>query len=152
MSYIRHIYAAYLHSDAAFDEQEARAHSTQRKEQWTRKRELNNYAYFILLFTQLEDHINEECRKLIVRKSAAGTWRGKRLWDSIELENLNFKQRVALLAEKGGTDFNKITEYYKVRCEIAHGDSSPRRTFRGRLIHIPTIFGDMTDFLKRLRA
>ena len=46
-------------------------------------------------------------------------------WDILPKEKesvrIHFKNRVALLVEKGSSDYNLIMDYYKLRNTIAHG-------------------------------
>lgn len=102
-----------------------------RKEaRWQRKRELNDQAYFVLMFGRLEHRINALCEELITRKRRLSSWRQRDPWEIIpasEMDKVFFKNRVALLAGKGRTDYNLICSYYEERNSIAHGGAFIRQ-------------------------
>ena len=97
-----------------------------------RKRELNDHAYFLFLFTRLEDHIREQSSKLISDKqNNMMDWKDRRAWDILPKEkgsdNITFLNRVALLVDKGSHHYQKIKGYYELRNKLGHGGnfSSP---------------------------
>lgn len=95
---------------------------------WERKTELNDYAYFVLLFGQLEDHVNEEYALAI------GPAEGEA-----------FMHRVNCLFDEGSLTAERINDYYLLRCEIAHGN-----IMGGQLtgeIHLPGIFADIRQIV-----
>lgn len=141
------IYKAYYDSNDFFARKERLARTRNSTDLWARKKQINDYAYFVLLFAQLEDYINEQCTKLINKKLTLGSWKNRRLWDEITVDRMHFMRRVALLTEKGHTLYNKADKYYRLRCEIAHGDSSP-----GKLIHIPTVITDLKNLKTNLKG
>ena len=49
---------AFLDADAFFANKESNATSTSTRQFWADRRSINDQAYFILIFAQLEDHIN----------------------------------------------------------------------------------------------
>ncbi len=59
-----------------------------------------------------------------------------------------FKKRVALLTEKGVSDYNRIIEYYKIRNKIGHGEII---SDIGSEINMINVFMDMRLFFKKLR-
>ena len=125
-------------------EREARSKGFHRKEaEWQRKRELNDHAYFLFMFTRLEDRIREQSSKLIQRKETAlKNWK---IWDILP-EQIHFKKRVALLTEKGASDYNLIMDYYKLRNTIAHGGNFTTQ------ISIPHVLNDMERLYKILKG
>ncbi len=136
----------------AAKEFDARARGFARKEaEWRRKRELNDHAYFLFMFTRLEDRIREQSSKLIDRKQTAlRNWKARSVWDILPKEKdsagIHFRNRVALLTEKGSTDYNLIMAYYKLRNTIAHGGDfiTP--------ISIPYVLNDMERLHKVLKS
>jgi hydroxymethylpyrimidine pyrophosphatase-like HAD family hydrolase len=72
-----------------------------RKEQkYKRKREINDQAYFVFMFSRLEDRIREESAKLIrKKKSTISSWKQKASWEILPSQpdaELHFKKRLAL--------------------------------------------------------
>ena len=67
----------------AIKEFEARAKGFNKREtEWRRKRELNDHAYFLFIFTRLEDRIREQSSKLIKSKQdILQNWRIRSAWD-----------------------------------------------------------------------
>lgn len=115
------------------------------------KRELNDHAYFLFMFTRLEDIIREESSKLISQKQTTLTNRKqKRVWSILppdkESDEIHFKKRVALLVDKGSHPYAQVVDYYKLRNIIGHGGkfSTP--------ISIPTVVGHMKGLRSILKA
>ncbi|MBE7558310.1 hypothetical protein HS125_04955 [bacterium] len=118
------IYEAYCVANEALAEKESSARSAVQRARWSRKMILNDQAYFVMLFAQLEDRITGKCRALIKRKSATGKWGSRRSWqilDAHDVERMPFTRRVALLLEKGTADYTEVCGFYRDRCAIAHG-------------------------------
>lgn len=114
-----------------------------------KKRELNDNAYFLFLFTRLEDRIKVLSDSLIQRKHTnIRNWSIKRTWDILEKrrsrDSLHLMERVALLTPSGHSDYNLIKSYYDQRNTIAHGG-----TFT-TTISIPVVAGDMKRLYKDL--
>ena len=121
------IYSEIDH-DYTVKEANARARRYTRIEaSYRRKKELNDQAYFLFMFTRLEDRIRELSVDLIENKYRKLTnWNYKRTWDilySKREDSIFLLDRVALLTKKGQTDYNLIHRYYKQRNNIAHGKS-----------------------------
>ncbi|MEX0812940.1 MAG: hypothetical protein WD048_12045 [Chitinophagales bacterium] len=134
-------------------EHQSRARGFNRKEQeYQRRRELNDQAYFLFMFSRIEDRINELSNELIENQHNNLTnWSYKRTWDILHkrmTQNPNsiyFMDRVALLTEMGRTDYNLIALYYDQRNNIAHG-----RTFTIP-INIPTVVTHMKQLYNDLK-
>ncbi|MFA4922707.1 MAG: hypothetical protein WC557_00765 [Ignavibacteriaceae bacterium] len=116
-----------------------------------RKRQFNNQAYFLFMFTRLEDRVRDISDTLIDNKVATLTdWKTKRTWEIIHKQksndSLHFMNRVALLTPKGQIDYNLIKQYYTQRNNIGHGGSFTIA------ISIPTVIADMKRFYKDLKG
>ena len=93
------------------------------------QRFINDQAYFILLFAQLESYVNQKCEVAITRRASSPHWHVRRAWDtfattkeqSVRISRITFEDRLALLLDKQGNDFRKIMEFYEIRNHIAHG-------------------------------
>ncbi len=114
------------------------------------KRELNAHAYFLFLFTRLEDHIKTESEKLIINKISSLTdWKEKAIWEISDDKHLHFKKRLCLLTKKGEKDYNRIVEYYDIRNEIGHGKTIDDIL---KAINMPTVFEDVKKYFIKLKA
>ncbi|MCI4626028.1 MAG: hypothetical protein L3V56_08700 [Candidatus Magnetoovum sp. WYHC-5] len=122
----------------------------QKEKKYKRKREINDQAYFIFMFSRLEDRIRVESAKLIKKKkSTIKSWRQKASWEILPSKpdaDLYFKKRLALLTQKDGRDFNRVSEYYKERNSIAHGGSFIKQ------ISMPIVIGDLKRLYKILKT
>ena len=109
-----------INSYYARKEFEAKTKGWDRKERaWARKRELNDHAYFLFMFTRLEDRIRGQSSKLITAKQESlSKWKQRSAWDILPKEKdsdrLSFKNRLALLVMKGSKDYNRREHSRKV--------------------------------------
>ncbi len=153
MSVFDELEAQYNEIDEQYSllEFEASSRRWVRKEkQYQRKREINDQAYFLFMFSRLEDRIREESSKLIRRKKRSiFSWKQRAPWEILPSQRsngLSIKKRLALLAKKGGSDFNIVSEYYKQRNSIAHGGSFTCP------ISMPTVILEFKRLHRRLKA
>jgi len=123
---------------------------SQKESQYRRKRELNDQAYFLFMFSRLEDRIRTESAVLITKKkNSIHSWKQRAAWDilpSSARADFPFKKRLALLTEQGGGSFNLMVEFYKERNSIAHGG-----TFT-RAISMPTVISEFKRLYKILKS
>ena len=90
---------------------------------------LNDQAYFIFSWGQLETAIDEACRNAIRTRRGSANRAARRAWelydpDDKRLSGLRFENRAALVLDKErGPDcaWKKVIRYYNMRNEIAHG-------------------------------
>lgn len=144
----------YTEIDSTYASIEVIAHSQghQKKESdYFAKRKINDQAYFLFMFTRLEDRVRSLSDKLIDQKLAIlSDWKSKRSWEIIQKQKVNdtlhFMNRVSLLTPKGGSNFNLIKQYYDQRNNIGHGG-----TFTTTVI-IPTVIADMKQLYKDLKG
>ena len=118
------IHQTYDAVDGYLAQEEAR-HTGKAKDPWARRRIINDQTYFVVLFAQLEDHIYRQCEKLIDRRRASPQWASRRLWDTADVDRMSFRNRLALVTEKGQATYNLISSRYELRCQIAHGNPPP---------------------------
>lgn len=95
-----------------------------------RMTELNDQAWFVLLFGLLEDHINTEYEQQV------GPW-----------EEAAFNHRVNCIFVMDAANAELIKSYYMIRCEIAHGRISPR--IMHDPIHMPDVFEKIQYIITR---
>lgn len=115
------IYAAYQVIDAQLLRLESEAEA--RRDEWLKARRLNDLAYFLMLFAQFEQFINQQAKALVKQKK--GQKGHERAWDIIDTKGFEdrypFGHKVALLLGSDSHLTQEINDYYRVRCEIAHG-------------------------------
>ena len=92
----------------------------------TRKQQINDQAYFVLAWGQLEADVVETCRETIRKAQQDSDWRVRRAWDLYDPENrrlsgLSFENRLSLVLEKGTDTWKRTMQLYSVRNQIAHG-------------------------------
>ena len=139
-----------IDSEYAIKEIEARSKGHNKKEvEYNSKRQFNDQAYFLFMFTRLEDRVRYLSDQLIIeRMTSLSDWKLKRSWDIIntlkDKESLHFMSRVSLLRQKGGADYNLVNQYYRQRNNIGHGGSFTIT------ISIPTVITDMKRLYKDL--
>lgn len=125
-------------------------HTRKEREIQTKRRE-NDQAYFLYMFTRLEDRIRELTDILTTNKSNTLTnWHYKRVWEILNRrateDRLHFLDRVALLTPIGQRDYNLIQNYYRQRNSIAHGQSFTIT------IDIMTVIDDLKRLYNDLKA
>lgn len=128
----------------------ARSKGYNKKEvEYNNKRQFNDQAYFLFMFTRLESLVRDLTDELIESKFSTLTdWKIKRTWEIIHVQktnnSLNFMNRVALLTPKGNADYNLIRQYYNQRNNIGHGGSFTIP------ISIPNVIADMKYLFREL--
>ena len=91
-----------------------------------REQELNDQAWFVLAWGQLETDIDDACRDAIRHAQSHADWRYHRAWslynpDDRRLSGLSFENRLTLVLEKGSGEWKRTMQLYNVRNQIAHG-------------------------------
>jgi hypothetical protein len=143
----------YSEIDQIYSSLEIRARSRgfNRKEaRYARIRQLNDQAYFLFMFTRLEDRVRSLSDHLIDDKmTLLSDWKSKRSWEIIQKQKkndtLHFMNRVGLLTEKGRADYNLIRQYYDQRNNIGHGGAFTIT------ISIPTVIADLKRLYRDLQ-
>ncbi len=102
------------------------AGETGERDRVAREQEINDQAYFVLAWGQLEADIDEACRDAIRHGQAHGGWRERRAWslynpDDRRLSGLGFENRLTLVLERGSGEWRRAMQFYNVRNRIAHG-------------------------------
>jgi len=76
------IRAVYLEIDAEFERQRASAvGDTAAVQRIEARQRINDQAYFVLCWGQLESEIDETCRRAIRNRRNSGNWAIRRGWD-----------------------------------------------------------------------
>lgn len=132
-------------------ELEARRNKDENKErEFARKRELNDHAYYLFMFTRLEDHVREQSSQLIKKSQDNITdWKQRRPWDILpndkQSDKIFFLNRVALLVDKGSHHYQRIKSYYDLRNTLGHGG-----TFTTP-VSMPTVVTDFNQYCGMLQ-
>lgn len=129
MSDLRAIAASYERIDGFLEELRERhdaAGEEDERDRVAREQELNDQAWFVLAWGQLEADIDEACRDAIRHGQSDDDWRHRRAWslynpDDRRLSGLSFGNRLTLVLERASDDWRRTMQFYSVRNRIAHG-------------------------------
>ncbi len=99
------------------------------------KQVLNDQAYFVLCWGQLEAEIDDACRAAIRRRKGNASWDMRRGFDFYDpddrrLSGLPFDRRVAIVLDRDGgpgSPYAKVMSYYETRNKVAHGKLEAKR-------------------------
>ncbi|MBI2723343.1 MAG: hypothetical protein HYX39_14310 [Bacteroidetes bacterium] len=116
-----------IDSDLAIIETEARMRPDPILEgQTMRQRELNDQAYFLYMFTRLEEKIRQSTTLLFDAKIVSTTnIEDLRAWEIIKTKQLSLMHLVSFVLVNGGIDYNLVYDFKKQRDKIAHGGLVP---------------------------
>ena len=93
---------------------------------------INDQAYFVLAWGQLEAAIDEACRNAIRLGRTHPDWRHRRAWtlynpEDRRLSGLRFANRLSLVLDGATDEWKRTMRHYEVRNQIAHGRLRPER-------------------------
>ena len=105
-------------------EQHDAAGEADEREGVARRQTLNEQAYFVLAWGQLEAEIDDACRDAIRLGKSHVDWRQRRAWSVYDEDNprLSFRNRLTLVLDRSSDAWQKTLELYQLRNQIAHGD------------------------------
>jgi hypothetical protein len=88
-----------------------------------REQRINDQAYFVLAWGQLEAEVDDACGDAIRQGQAHGDWRSSRAWSLYDPENprLSFRNRLRLVLDESTDEWRRTIDHYRVRNDIAHG-------------------------------
>ena len=118
------IFAAYSDVDGHIEHQRAQGVTESDARQ-----AVNDQAYFLLCWGQLEVAIDERCRDAVRRRRSHPDWQIRRAWDLYNPDDgrfsgLSFENRVMLVLDGRvgrGSPFALTIKHYGIRNQIAHG-------------------------------
>ena len=91
-------------------------------------KQINDQAYFVLCFGQIEQALNRACSKAIRDGQNAPRWEDRRTWSLYNpsdprLSGLRLEDRAALVLDRDDPKrhFSKLMTHYEARNIIAHG-------------------------------
>jgi hypothetical protein len=130
--------ALYLQIDAVLEEECADARNRADVPAILRteaKQLVNDQAYFVLCWGQLEAEIDEKCRAAIRSRIGSPDWQDRRVWDLFNpddkrLSGLSFEDRTSIVLDKQGgrgSPLARVMYYYALRNQFAHGKLSKTR-------------------------
>ena len=104
-----------------------------------RQQRLNEQAWFVLAWGQLEAEIGDACREAIRSGQSQEEWRDRRAWSLYDSDNprLGFRNRLTLVLDRSSDEWKRTVELYEVRNQIAHGD------LRSEGIDVSTVIEDL---------
>ncbi|KTS36497.1 hypothetical protein NS228_01240 [Methylobacterium indicum] len=148
------IAAVYSDTATGFDAQLAQAREaadTALADRIARKQQINDSAYFILAWGQLEAEINRMAEQAVRNRRSSIRWEDRRAWDAHDPENMRakFEDRAALVLDRlnvAPDAYRRTIRYYRWRNGIAHGASLATG------IDVPAIIGDLYQIAGELRA
>ncbi|MYG25626.1 MAG: hypothetical protein F4213_06330 [Boseongicola sp. SB0677_bin_26] len=98
--------------------------NAEERERVERQQRLNEQACFVLAWGQLEADIDDACREVIRLGKEHEEWVHRRAWSLHDEENLrlNLRDRLTLVLDRGSDVWQRTSELYRLRNQIAHGD------------------------------
>ena len=100
-----------------------------------RKQQINDQAYFVLAWGQLEADITDTCRDTIRKAQQDDDWETCRAWALYDPEGrrpprLTFENQLSLVLERDSDGWQKAMQFYRVRNQVAHGELLSERNRR----------------------
>ena len=141
MSDLEAIAALYQQLDNSLEdlrEQHDAAGEAGERDRVALQQRLNEQAYFVLAWGQLETEIGDACREAIRSGQSQEDWRDRRAWSLYDSDNprLGFRNRLRLVLDRSSDEWKRTVELYEVRNQIAHGD------LRSEGIDVSTVIED----------
>ena len=142
MSDLEAIAALYQQLDNSLEdlrEQHDAAGEAGERDRVARQQRLNEQAWFVLAWGQLEAEIGDACREAIRSGQSQEEWRDRRAWSLYDSDNprLGFRNRLTLVLDRSSDEWKRTVELYEVRNQIAHGD------LRSEGIDVSTVIEDL---------
>lgn len=131
MRHLAAIEALYSELATHFDERREDALSQGDSAEITRveqKQRINDSAYFILAWGQLEAELNEVSEAAVRQRRSSINWEYRRAWDAHDPDNMRakFEDRAALVLDRfniASDAYRRTIRYYGLRNKIAHGNN-----------------------------
>lgn len=110
------------------------------------KREQNDQAYFLFIFTRLEKYVQDLFNTLVNNKISIVT-DSKELnsWKLLKKKRLELMEKVSFFAKSGGTDYYLIYNYKKKRDNVAHGDFASGVAISAVLTDMKRLYTDLNN-------
>src|SRR4051794_9116535 len=117
MNQLNHIATTWQTLDAALEEERVEAQNsgdTRKEARISDRQRVNDHAYFVLCFGQLESHIRTQVATLIRDRQNRNTWAERRGWEPHNPERVQFELALTLVTDKGGRDYRRISNLYRL--------------------------------------
>ena len=100
------------------------AGESEERDRVARQQLLNEQAYFVLAWGQLEAEVGEACRDAIRLGQSHEDWWKRRAWSLYDSDNprLSFRNRLMLVLDRTSDEWRRTMELYEVRNQVSHGD------------------------------
>ncbi len=127
MKDLSRIVALYEEFDRRLDGERINTEDNAQAQRIFLKQLINDQAYFVLCWGQLEVEIDEACRSVIRRRKTDSNWEMRRGFDFYNPEDrrlMAFDRRVAIVLDRqagSGSAHGLVMKYYELRNKIAHG-------------------------------
>lgn len=127
MKDLSRIVALYEEIDRRLDRERINAQEQVQAQRIGLKQLINDHAYYVLCWGQMEVEIDEVCRDVIRRRQSDANWEVRRGFDFYNPEDrrlMTFDRRVAIVLDRGagsGSPHGRVMKYYELRNRIAHG-------------------------------
>jgi len=108
--------------------------------------EITANAYLFMMFARFESAVKDLTKQRIEHMRQCASADDARAWAVISHEALFFLNHVALLTDKGGSDYRDVQELYKDRNAIAHGKFAETKP------NVPVIAAKLSGILSRLEG
>lgn len=135
MKILQELFAHYDTIDTFLDDQLAASEDAVVRDRIEKMQRVNDQAYFVLFWGQLEALVDDTCREAIRKRFDNPDWTKRRAWDLYNpddkrLSGLSFEERASLVLDRKqgrGGEWALLIRYYNVRNHIAHGGVYPDR-------------------------
>lgn len=135
MNSLQELVAHYNFVDRILEDQRrAASGNPQQQGQVELRQKINDQAYFVLCWGQLEAALDDACRSAIRKRRDNPDWSKRRAWDLYNpedkrLSGLSFEERVTLVLDKKsqGGEWKLVIKWYELRSRIAHGGTHEQR-------------------------
>lgn len=135
---------AYLAVDAEIARLEKAASSESDRLQFQLLRYVNDSTYYVSVFAQFEIAVRDKIDTIVSNQRRLGTWPARAPWDVLNHDRLQFMDLVALIFQKGHSEYTEIKGYYDERNTVAHGNWLKQPAFIpgfiSRLIQLENLF------------
>lgn len=90
-------------------------------------RSVNDYAYFVVLFSQFERIVKAKFRDAVDRRRTNPDWLQRRGWDGdlFNTDRVPFSTQLAAVLDRERPEYRQVIAFYDQRNHIAHGGLTP---------------------------
>ena len=91
--------------------------------EWSFRKDATDYAYFVVIFAQLERIVKAKFVEARDRRRQNLDWTQRRLWDAdvFSGEKIPFSTVLAAVLDRQSAPYRSVISYYQERNRIAHG-------------------------------